>query len=160
MGGSYKAGSELKKGYHLMRASMTNADLARIINSEEIQSVVTTAKEGPKTASKQKRNPLKNREAMAKLNPGINARKKLRELAEKEGTKQRQQVVAKKRATAAAAKAHHGASKEFYNKMMAAYAVEEKKEDAEDELATERTGESSRFQHCDVLAYNVRTRWA
>merc|ERR1711966_470272 len=139
---------------------MTNADLARIINSEEIQPVVTTAKEGPKTASKQKRNPLKNRDAMAKLNPGINSRKKLRDLAKKEGTKQRAQLVAKKRATAAAAKKHHGASKEFYNKMMAAYAVEPKKDAEDEELATERTGESSRFQHCDVLAYNVRTRWA
>jgi large subunit ribosomal protein L4e len=131
--GSYKSGSELKKGYHLMRASMTNADLARLINSEEIQSVVKTAIEAPSSKAPMKRNPLKNAEAMAKLNPGINARKKLAALAQKEGTKQREQLVAKKRATALAAKKHHGASKEFYTKMMAAYAVEEKKEDAEDE---------------------------
>merc|ERR1712182_167866 len=64
--GSYKSGSELKKGYHLMRASMTNADLARIINSEEVQAVVKTAVEAPKSKDRQKRNPLKNKEAMAK----------------------------------------------------------------------------------------------
>ena len=34
--GSFKAGSEMKKGYHLMRPMMTNADLGRIINSDEV----------------------------------------------------------------------------------------------------------------------------
>merc|ERR1719238_673090 len=120
---------------------MTNADLARIINSEEIQSVVKTAREQPKVKDgKQKRNPLKNRDAMAKLNPGINSRKKLRELAEKEGTKQRAQLVAKKRATAAAAKKHHGASKEFYKNMMAAYNVEEPKKDDVEGVLQEHDG--------------------
>merc|ERR1719146_179702 len=68
--GSFKAGSEMKKGYHLMRPMMTNADLGRIINSDEVQSVVNPAKEAPKKAEL-KRNALKNRNVMAKLNPGV-----------------------------------------------------------------------------------------
>jgi len=118
--GSYKSGSQEKKGYHLMRPQMTNTDLARLINSDEIQSVVRTAQEGPKKREL-KRNPLKNRATMAKLNPGINQRRKVRQLASEKGTKQREAVVAAKRATAVAAKKHHGASKAFYNNMMAAY---------------------------------------
>merc|ERR1712216_556514 len=46
--GSYTSGSEVKKGYHLPRAPMVNADIARIINSDEVQSVVDPAKEPSK----------------------------------------------------------------------------------------------------------------
>merc|ERR1719514_25179 len=52
--------SEEKKGYHLPRALMTNADVARIINSDEVQSVVIPAKSAPKTYGK-KKNCLKNK---------------------------------------------------------------------------------------------------
>merc|ERR1719473_2100898 len=38
--GTYRDGSESKKGYHLPRAMMTNADVARIVNSDEVQSVL------------------------------------------------------------------------------------------------------------------------
>lgn len=47
---------------------MANADLARLINSDEIQSVVNAPKE-PTHAHVQKKNPLKNLDAMLKLNP-------------------------------------------------------------------------------------------
>merc|ERR1711871_1731360 len=36
--GSLKSGAPAKKGYHLPRAAMENADVARIINSDEVQS--------------------------------------------------------------------------------------------------------------------------
>merc|ERR1711964_597844 len=57
--GSYKSASELKKGYHLMRAAMTNADIARIINSDEVQAAVQPAKQPKKSHTVLKRNPLK-----------------------------------------------------------------------------------------------------
>merc|ERR1719235_1545411 len=98
--GSYKSGSLEKKGYHLLRPAMTNTDLARLINSDEIQSVVTVAKEAPKKPAL-KRNPLKNKAALAKLNPGALQRKK--------------------RATAAAGKKFQGSNTKFYKDMMAAY---------------------------------------
>lgn len=47
---------------------MTNTDLARVINSDEIQSVVNAPKL-PKKGSILKKNPLKNLGAMLKLNP-------------------------------------------------------------------------------------------
>jgi len=127
--GSYTSGSQLKKGYHLMRAAMTNADLARIINSDEVQSAVQPAKQAPKKATL-KRNPLKNRSVMAKLNPGINQRKKMRTLAMEEGTKQREALLRQKRATGEQAKKHHKDSNAFYKNMMSAY--EEKAAPAED----------------------------
>ena len=36
--------SEVKKGFKLPRSVMTNSDLTRLINSDEIQSVVRRAK--------------------------------------------------------------------------------------------------------------------
>merc|ERR1719230_2275859 len=38
--GTLKSGAPMKKGYHLLRAQMDNADVARIINSTEVQSVL------------------------------------------------------------------------------------------------------------------------
>ena len=57
--GTAKGGAPMKSGYHLPRASMQNADLARIINSTEVQSVLKPKIEPP-TSSK-KANALKNK---------------------------------------------------------------------------------------------------
>ncbi|CAD5330641.1 unnamed protein product [Arabidopsis thaliana] len=46
--GSFEKPSEKKKGYVLPRAKMVNADLARIINSDEVQSVVNPIKDDRK----------------------------------------------------------------------------------------------------------------
>merc|ERR1712099_37088 len=58
--GTLKGGAPLKKGYHLPRAQMENADIARIINSTEIQSVLRPRKEAP-GKFESKRNALKNK---------------------------------------------------------------------------------------------------
>jgi len=115
--GSYKSGSLTKKGYHLPRAAMTNSDISRIINSDEVQSAVKPAKEGTKRATL-KRNPLKNRNVMAKLNPGVMQRRRARQAAAESGSKARVALLAKKRV---AVKKHHKGSSEFYKKMMASY---------------------------------------
>ena len=47
---------------------MTNADLSRIINSDEVQSVVNAPKQGS-VPRELKKNPLRNKSAMAELNP-------------------------------------------------------------------------------------------
>jgi len=64
---------EAKKGFNMPRACMLNADVARLINSDEIQSIVNPAKEGGKLGElalgARKQNPLKNRDAMLTLNP-------------------------------------------------------------------------------------------
>ena len=68
--GTYTTKSATKVDYMLPRSSMTNADLARLINSEEIQSVVRPAAAEPKRLPR-KKNPLKNLAAMARLNPYV-----------------------------------------------------------------------------------------
>jgi len=65
--GTPAKGAEDKSDYNLPRASMSQADLNRIINSDEVQSVLN-AKKRP-TLIRRKKNALKNLGVMAKLNP-------------------------------------------------------------------------------------------
>jgi large subunit ribosomal protein L4e len=67
-GESLGAKAELKSGFSLARPNMANADVSRIINSDEVQKVVRAAK--PRnTVTLRKKNPLKNLGVMIKLNP-------------------------------------------------------------------------------------------
>jgi len=66
--GSTTRQSKQKKGYTLPRPIMTNSDLARIINSDEVQSKLRPAR-SVRLLAKQKKNPLKNFGVMVKLNP-------------------------------------------------------------------------------------------
>ncbi len=68
--GTYDAASESKKGFALPNAKITNVDVTRLINSDEIQSVVRAA--GSKVTKRpftQKKNPLRNRAILNRLNP-------------------------------------------------------------------------------------------
>merc|ERR1712187_100952 len=85
MYGTFKSGAPLKKGYHLPRAAMENADIARIINSSEVQSVLRPQKEAPKKLLA-KKNPLKNRMVMDKLNPGMLKKMAVRKSSLESGT--------------------------------------------------------------------------
>ena len=60
--------SEQKKGFKLPRGTLAIADLDRLINSDEIQSVIRDFK-AVRSLPRQKKNPLKNLNAMLKLNP-------------------------------------------------------------------------------------------
>jgi large subunit ribosomal protein L4e len=71
----------------LPTAAMTNADLARIINSDEIQSVLNAAKEGQKDYAP-KRNAITSKEALAALDPfAAEVRSKPTEPAKKKSRK-------------------------------------------------------------------------
>jgi len=72
--GTQKKAADEKVGYRLPRNKVTNADLARIINSDEIQAVVRPVK--PRTFSTRKKNPLKNFGFLVKLNPYALAQKR------------------------------------------------------------------------------------
>jgi len=80
--GNYRSGAPSKKGYTLQRPYMTNADLAKIINSNEVQIALNPTKEPTKKRSQHK-NPLKNHSAMGRLNP---AARQMRKSALKEST--------------------------------------------------------------------------
>eukprot|EP01052_Picozoa_sp_SAG31_P017413 SAG31_NODE_1190_length_9465_cov_4.082746_5_plen_235_part_00 len=62
----YKQGKV--KPYHLPRSCMTNSDLVRIINSDEIQSAINAPKSSTVMHGR-KKNPLKRFDEMVKLNP-------------------------------------------------------------------------------------------
>ncbi|KAG9077880.1 hypothetical protein FRC06_008651, partial [Ceratobasidium sp. 370] len=68
--GTFETASIYKKDYYLPSAKITNPDITRIINSDEVQSVVR-----PSQGKKQRRpwtqhkNPLVNKGALFKLNP-------------------------------------------------------------------------------------------
>ena len=94
--GSFDKASEKKKGYVLPRAKMVNADLARIINSDEVQSVVKPIKKEVKRAPL-KKNPLKNLNAMLKLNPYAKTARRMSLLAEADRVKAKKEKLEKKR---------------------------------------------------------------
>jgi len=64
-----------ENGKRIPTAAMTNADLARIINSDEVQSVLNAAKIGQQVHVK-KQNALRNIDALEKLDPHQAAKRK------------------------------------------------------------------------------------
>ncbi|CAL1399213.1 unnamed protein product [Linum trigynum] len=94
--GSFDKAAEKKKGYVLPRAKMVNADLARIINSDEVQSVVKPIKKEVKRAPL-KKNPLKNLNVMLKLNPYAKTARRMSLLAEAQRVKAKKEKLDKKR---------------------------------------------------------------
>jgi len=66
--GTLTKNSEVKRGWRIPRPVMTNADLQRIINSDEVQSALIRKKSKPRFQPR-KRNPLTNLGALIKLNP-------------------------------------------------------------------------------------------
>merc|ERR1711924_273082 len=103
-GGKNGAEATEKKGFRVPRSMMTNSDLPRIINSDEVQARVTPAKTQTKFR-RIKKNPLKNLGVMVKLNPY--ARKQKRE-GPNAGKKAMKRTAAQK-----------NASKDFLAKMSA-----------------------------------------
>jgi large subunit ribosomal protein L4e len=99
----------LKKGYVLPKAAMANSDIARIINSDEVQSVVNPAKAGA-SAKKVKVNALKHVEVMEALNPYVRIMRK----KEQEQQAARKADKAARLAAARANTKNKAASKAFF----------------------------------------------
>jgi len=72
-GESLGAKAELKNGFTLSRPTMSNPDVSRIINSDEVQKLARPKKNRIVQAPR-KKNPLKNLGVMIKLNPYATAR--------------------------------------------------------------------------------------
>jgi len=86
--GSETRVSSVKSGYKLPRNIMSNSDLTRIINSDEVQAKVNAPKDAPRRAhNRQKKNPLKNFGVMVRLNPYAAVQKRARILASKTKTR-------------------------------------------------------------------------
>ncbi|KAI9749185.1 MAG: glycine hydroxymethyltransferase shm1 [Chaenotheca gracillima] len=69
--GSTTAPSDLKKDFLLPSNVVSNADIGRLINSSEVQAVVRPAKGAARTkrVGVQKKNPLRNKQILLRLNP-------------------------------------------------------------------------------------------
>ena len=115
--GSVGAPSALKNNFNLPRSCVANADLARLINSSEVQAVVRPALKGESNLARQKKNPLRNFKAMVALNPYA---KVIRETELAAQAARREGKGPKKAATTAAErKARRTASKSKYRAMVA-----------------------------------------
>jgi large subunit ribosomal protein L4e len=94
--GTFTQESAQKKGWSLPASKMTNCDLARIINSDEIQSAIRP-KQFQKKFSTRKKNPLRNLGAMVKLNPyALTQRRRIILASEKSAQKRRAKVQRKR----------------------------------------------------------------
>jgi large subunit ribosomal protein L4e len=67
--GSETEDSVQKKGYKLNRPVMNCADIARIINSDQVQTKLREVRRSIRTHDKNKKNPLTNKAIMQRLNP-------------------------------------------------------------------------------------------
>ena len=105
--GTYRATGVQKSGYQLNRNSMNIADLARIINSDSVQSKLRTVRGNGVLHHAQRGNPLKNRVLMQRLNPGYKA---LRAAATKadEARRVARKAAVKAKRSKAGRKAHAG----------------------------------------------------
>ncbi|OIV92142.1 hypothetical protein TanjilG_18714 [Lupinus angustifolius] len=117
--GTFEKGSEKKKGYVLPRSKLVNADLARIINSDEVQSVVKPIKKEVRRSGI-KKNPLKNLNVLLKLNPYAKTAKRMALLAEKQRVIAKKEKLEKKRGTVSKeeASAIKAAGKAWYKTMV------------------------------------------
>jgi len=94
--GSYRKPSEEKVDFRLPRPLLTNADLSRIINSDEVQShlrdKIPQQKHHPR-----KKNPLKNLGSLIKLNPYAKTLKRRELLAKENRDKKKAAILESKR---------------------------------------------------------------
>jgi len=107
--GTWRKPSLLKTNYNLPQPLVSNSDLTKLFQSEEIQAALRSKKEGS-TKTTFKRNPLKNANAMARLNPFAIAQKRASFIAEAKNKSAKDEAkksgakkpkVAKRKATAA-----------------------------------------------------------
>jgi large subunit ribosomal protein L4e len=111
--GSTKRASTQKKGYTLPQNIISNSDITRIINSDEIQSKVRPAQKNERQHGRQKKNPLRNLGALIKINPYAVAHKRSELLA------QERRAAGRSQALAAARKAHKATQKTNYARIAA-----------------------------------------
>jgi large subunit ribosomal protein L4e len=103
-------------GKRIPEPTMTNADLARIINSDEIQSVLNPVKGGQKIHVK-KANPLKSIVALEKLDPYAAEKRRTQAKSEAARAGKKADILAAKRKIKAGKKQFKAQGKAFYEKV-------------------------------------------
>merc|ERR1719310_1778901 len=95
--GTYRERGIEKSGYHLNRNCMSVCDLARVINSDQVQSKLRDIRKSKDARKTTKKNPLKNKTAMARLNPYAAKQKELEAQAEADRAVARAKALKAKR---------------------------------------------------------------
>lgn len=119
--------SAQKKGYSLPRAMMTNADVARLVNSDEVQSVVRAPRQPEIARRPLKKNPLRNLGALLKLNPYAKVQRREAILSSTRNAAARTarlEKVAKGESTGRAAQKRDAAARALAKKTIASYRVD------------------------------------
>jgi len=152
--GSASRESTMKKGYTLPRNIVTNSDITRLINSDEIQSKVRPAQKNVRTHGRQKKNPLRNLGALIKINPYAVAHKRSELLAAERRAGARAEAKAAARKTANAA--HTVQKKKNYSRISAVGRTEvpdleeADEEEADDAPAPAKGGKKAEGKVLDV----------
>jgi len=94
--GTFRKVAAEKHGYRLHRTVVTNPDIAKIINSNAVQSVVRPVRANS-AAHTNKLNPLKNQAALDQLNPYASTLRRMQHEQQAHAKKTRDEAIAKKR---------------------------------------------------------------
>jgi len=95
--GTEKAPGQQKKGYVLQRPLLQNASLSRVINSNEVQTIVRPKQKNVVLHDRSKKNPLKNKSKMNFLNPHARVNRENFVKQTEESKKNRDQRIKNKR---------------------------------------------------------------
>jgi len=98
--GTYTKRSAAKNGYSLPRGLLTNSDLSRLINSDEVQSKIRPQIPNERKVQR-KKNPLRNLGVLVKLNPYAKTLRRKELLLRKARKEKKDKLVAGKRKEAA-----------------------------------------------------------
>lgn len=140
MYGTYSTGAPLKSGYVLPRPLMLNPDLNRLINSDEIQSVLRPMK-AQRAKRKAHRNPLNSMTQMVKLNPAARYLRSLKKKADTPGTKEYDEKKAMQKAKGLERLKYRKIHKQHRNRILAPF-----RQKAKDALAPKKTAEENEME--------------
>lgn len=91
--GTHQHADVQKKGFVIPQQPVSNPDISRVINSDQIQSAIRSAKGNNVLHNIQKRNPLKNTRHMDELNPNAKIVREAARKANEEGRKRREAKI-------------------------------------------------------------------
>merc|ERR1712154_683014 len=92
--GTWRKGSQEKTGYNLPSLKMTQTDLTKLLKSEEIQAALRAPKKEV-TRRILKKNPLKNKRVMIRLNPHAKAAVKQAQALEQSRKRKKEEILNK-----------------------------------------------------------------
>ena len=137
--GTYKQASSQKKGWTLPTHEVTNPDISRVINSNEIQSAIRASKKDRVLHLSQKANPLTNTKALNQVNPHAKVVREAARRANQERREARQKQIGQKRdaATKATTKQRSANSRKWINNVQG-YINEINKRATEEQIANQK----------------------